>query len=194
MTSTLSGYAGGTTSTPTYRAIGDHSEAVQVVFDPQVISYSQLLEVFWESHDPAARPYLNQYRNVVFYLDQEQRRQAELSRNQLAKKLGRPVGTQIAPAGPFTPAEDYHQKYYLQRVEPLMAELEKRYPDLRALFRSTPAARLNGMLGCHGDPATLGADLRRIGLPAELEADFHAAITTSCREFRGTGCALPPRP
>jgi len=194
VTSTLVGYAGGTTAAPTYGSIGDHSETVQVVFDPEVISFAELLEVFWQSHDPTAKPYLTQYRNAVFYLDEEQRRQAEASRRQLGTKLGRSVGTVIEAAGIFTPAEDYHQKYYLQRVAPLMAELRQRYPDRQQLFRSTEAARLNGYLGCNGDPATFGADLRQVDLPAELERDLHDTLTTSCREFKGSGCALPPRP
>jgi len=168
---TLSGYAGGSTVAPTYRSIGDHSETVLVEFDPRLISYEQLLEVFWDSHDPSAEPYLTQYRNAVFYTSEKQRQAAEDSRQTLQKRLGRPVRTAIEPAGIFTPAEDYHQKYYLQRVEALMAELRERYPELQQLFRSTAAARLNGYLGCNGDPASFGADLRSVGLPAELERD-----------------------
>lgn len=164
-----------------------------IEFDPAQVSYAQLLEVFWESHDPTAKPYLTQYRNAVFYTSEAQRQAAEASRRQLAERTGHPVQTAIEPAGPFTPAEDYHQKYYLQRVAPLMGELQQRYPDRQQLFRATEAARLNGYLGCNGDPASFGKDLRAVGLPAELERDLHDSLTTSCREFRGSGCALPPR-
>lgn len=164
-----------------------------VEFDPALISYAELLEVFWASHDPTAKPYLAQYRNAIFYTSEEQRRQAEASRQALQEQLGRELGTTIEPAGIFTPAEDYHQKHYLQRVEALMAELQQRYPDRQRLFRSTAAARLNGYLGCNGDPARFGTDLRAVGLPAELELDLHDSLTASCREFKGTGCALPPR-
>jgi peptide-methionine (S)-S-oxide reductase len=193
VTSTLVGYAGGTSDAPTYRSIGDHSETVLVEFDPAVISYAALLEVFWAEHDPTAKPYLSQYRNAVFTTSEQQRQAAEASRRQLEERTGRVVNTAIEAAGIFTPAEDYHQKYYLQRVAPLMAELQQHYPDRRQLFRSTAAARLNGYLGCNGDPATFGADLRQVGLPANLERDLHDSLTTSCREFKGAGCALPPR-
>ena len=193
MTSTLVGYAGGSTDKPTYRSIGDHSETVLVEFDPAVISYARLLEVFWASHDPTAKPYLTQYRNAVFYTSEEQRQAAIASRQALQEKLDRELDTAIEPAGIFTPAEDYHQKYYLQRVAPLMKELQQRYPDRQQLFHSTAAARLNGYLGCNGDPASFGTDLRAVGLPAELEQDLHDSLTASCREFKGSGCALPPR-
>lgn len=193
MTSTLVGYAGGSTEKPTYRSIGDHSETVLVEFDPAQVSYAALLEVFWANHDPTAKPYLTQYRNAVFTTSEQQRQTAEDSRRQLAERTGRPVQTAIEAAGSFTQAEDYHQKYYLQRVAPLMAELQQRYPDRQQLYRSAVAARLNGYLGCHGDPATFGADLRKFGLSDELERDLHGSLTTSCREFKGAGCALPPR-
>jgi len=166
---------------------------VLIEFDPAQVSYGQLLEVFWESHDPTAKPYLTQYRNAVFYTSEAQRRTAEASRRQLAERTGYPVQTAIEAAGIFTPAEDYHQKHYLQRVAALMAELQQSYPDLQQLFRSTEAARLNGYLGCNGDPDSFGKDLRAVGLPEELERDLHDSLTTSCREFKGSGCALPPR-
>lgn len=195
MISTLSGYAGGTTDQPTYRAIGDHSETVQVVYDPAQISYEQLLEVFWALHDPGSRPYLNQYRNAIFTTDAEQHRLAVVSREMLAEASGRPVHTAIERAGLFTPAEDEHQKHFLQKApQELLDLLRERYPDRPQLFRSTDAARLNGYLGCHGKPGDLGAGLRRLDLPARLEQELFDTLTLTCRSFRGGGCVLPPRP
>ena len=194
MLSTLSGYAGGTSKAPTYRAIGDHSEAVQVVFDPAKISYAQLLEVFWKLHDPRSRPFSNQYRHAIFTLDEEQRRVAEASSRALAQRLGRPVNTAIEAAGFFTPAEDYHQKHYLKGTPALLQLLGERYPDQQQLFRSTEAARLNGYFACNGDPAQLGPGLRGLDLPADLERELFDSLTLTCRSFRGGVCALPPRP
>ena len=193
MVSTLSGYAGGTTEAPTYRSIGDHSEAVQVVFDPTQISYDQLLDVFWELHDPSSRPFLNQYRNAIFATEESQERIARDSSQAWAKKTGRPVHTPIEKAGVFTPAEDYHQKHYMKRNSPLMEVLSKRYPDQQQLFRSTDAARLNGYLGCNAEPNQLGEGIRSLDLPATLERDLFDTLTLTCRNFRGGGCALPPR-
>lgn len=189
MISTLSGYAGGTSKAPDYQAIGDHSETVQVLYDPALISYAQLLEVFWQLHDPGSRHSLTQYRNAVFYLDQDQKKIAEASRQTLAQKTGRPVNTALEKAGLFTPAEDYHQKHYLRGAKPLLDVLKKRYPDQQQLFLSTDAARLNGYLGCNGDPAALGEDIRKLGLPANLESDLFDGLSLTCRNFKG-GCAL----
>ena len=193
MISTLSGYAGGTTEAPTYRAIGDHSETVRVIFDPEQISYRELLEVFWQLHDPSARPYLNQYRNAIFTLDEEQHRVAVASSRALAQTLGRPVNTPIEKAGHFTPAEDYHQKHYLKGPKPLLELLRERYPDSQQLFRSTEAARLNGYLGCNAEPEQLGPGLRALDLPVTLERELFDSLTLTCRNYRGVGCVLPPR-
>ncbi len=121
--SVTSGFMGGTKERPTYKEVcrGDtgHAEVVQVVYDPAVVSYEQLLEWFWKMHDPTQ---LNrqgadvgtQYRSVIFYHSEEQRRVAEASRARLeaAKAYDRPIVTRIEPAGTFWPAEDYHQDYF----------------------------------------------------------------------------------
>lgn len=163
-----------------------------MVYDPEVISYEQLLEVFWQLHDPASRPYLNQYRNAIFYLDIEQKRVAEFSRRALADHSGRPVHTAIEKAGFFTPAEDYHQKHYLKRQTTIMDILRKRFPDPQQLFRSTDAARLNGFVGCNGEPSTLGRQLRKLDLPTQFELDLFENLTLTCRDFHDSSCALPP--
>jgi peptide-methionine (S)-S-oxide reductase len=74
------GYAGGEREAPTYRKMGDHTETVQVDFDPLRISYERMLEVFWESHDPAAGSWSRQYRNVIFFQNDRQREAAQRSR------------------------------------------------------------------------------------------------------------------
>lgn len=115
------GYTGGTTQDPTYRDVCSHAtghaEVVKVGFDPGVVSYEQLLEVFWAMHDPTQvdrqGPDIgDQYRSAVFTHSDEQRRIAEASRERAQARFDRPIATEIVPAGPFWPAEGYHQRYY----------------------------------------------------------------------------------
>ncbi len=120
--STRVGYTGGTVEQPTYQQVctdtTGHAEAVEVIFDPAVISYGQLLKIFWQAHDPTQ---LNrqgpdqgsQYRSAVFYHSEEQRSQAEAARDELQQsgRYQRTIVTEIVPAASFWQAEEYHQKY-----------------------------------------------------------------------------------
>jgi methionine-S-sulfoxide reductase len=119
----VSGYIGGHTLNPTYRDVcaGDsgHAEAIEISFDPDQISYEQLLEVFWRNIDPTdgGGQFVDrgsQYRTAIFYLDEGQKQRAETSRKQLAEsgRFDRPIVTEIVAATRFYPAEDYHQGYY----------------------------------------------------------------------------------
>ena len=164
------GYAGGTTPSPTYRRIGDHSETLQLVFDPTVIGYEKLLEHFWQSHDPTRAAFSRQYRAAVFYHNPEHRRLAEISRERLTERLKRAVRTRIEPAGEFHPAEDYHQKYILRRYGRFMKAFEQMYPDPVDLAASTAAARVNGYLGGYGSHQDLMRDVGRLGLTEPLKA------------------------
>ena len=123
--STTSGYIGGKKDYPTYEQIGTgrtgHTEAVQVVYDPQRVSYARLLEVFWRNIDPTVRnaqfcDHGPQYRSGIFYLDEEQKRLAKASRAGIekSKPFKGEIVTEITRAGTFWPAEDYHQDYYLK--------------------------------------------------------------------------------
>lgn len=116
------GYMGGHTESPTYRDVctdrTGHAEVVQVTYDDSVVSYAQLLDVFWISHDPTQKnrqgPDVGtQYRTAVFYHDEEQRSIAERSKNAVdgSGRFKRPVATLLERAGPFWRAEEYHQKY-----------------------------------------------------------------------------------
>lgn len=120
--SATSGYAGGTTENPTYEEVCSHStghaEVVQVEFDPAVVSYDQLLDTFWDNHNPTTRDRQgpdvgSQYRSVVFYHSLEQKTAAETKRDELEKggKFQRPIVTQIEAAPAFYRAEEYHQRY-----------------------------------------------------------------------------------
>jgi peptide-methionine (S)-S-oxide reductase len=122
--STAVGYAGGATPNPTYREVCSgltgHTEVVQVVYDPRVVSYDQLLKVFWENHDPTqgmrqGNDQGTQYRSAIYTHDDEQRAAAEASKVTYGKALSEdgygPITTEIAPAPEFYYAEDDHQQY-----------------------------------------------------------------------------------
>ena len=164
MIRTRVGYAGGSRANPTYQDLGDHAETIQVDYDPALISYEELLEVFWAGHSPVARPWSNQYASIIFYHDETQRRQAEASRDREAARRGRPLFTEIASYDTFYLAEDYHQKYQLRRVPALLAEFEAIYPRTADLVNSTAAARVNGYLAGHGGPERLQAEIDDLGL------------------------------
>ena len=122
--STAVGYAAGVTPNPTYREVCSgmtgHTEAVLVVFDPNVIRYEELLKVFWENHDPTqgmrqGNDVGTQYRSGIYYYDDAQRAAAEASRDGFGRELQKvrygPITTEILPAPEFYYAEDYHQQY-----------------------------------------------------------------------------------
>jgi peptide-methionine (S)-S-oxide reductase len=126
----VSGYSGGTVENPTYQQVctgqTGHAEAVQITFDPAIISYADLLEIFWKTHDPTT---LNQqgpdvgtqYRSAVFYHNQEQKKIAEAYKQQLdeSKAFEKPIVTEITKFTNFYSAEKYHQDYFeLNRSQP----------------------------------------------------------------------------
>lgn len=121
--SVTSGYTGGHKKNPTYEEVSaggtGHTEAVQVIYDPDRIKYEKLLSVFWHNIDPTVKDRQfcdtgNQYRSGIFYNNEEQRRLAQQSKEALekSKTFREPIVTEITKAGEFFPAEEYHQKYY----------------------------------------------------------------------------------
>jgi peptide-methionine (S)-S-oxide reductase len=124
VTSTAVGYMGGAMDHPSYEAVCSdrtgHAEVVHVTFDPTVISYEQLLEMFWELHDPTTPnrqgPDVGtQYRSVIFTHSAEQGDVAQRSKERAQARFRKPIVTEITPAGPFWRAEEYHQRYLEKR-------------------------------------------------------------------------------
>ena len=124
VTSTVSGYTGGRTVDPTYEEVCSdltgHAEVVQVEYNPFVITYEQLLNLFWEVHDPTqvnrqGPDVGSQYRSVIFFHTPEQMAAAVVSKEKAQKKHKKPIVTEILPAGLFFRAEDYHQQYLEKR-------------------------------------------------------------------------------
>jgi peptide-methionine (S)-S-oxide reductase len=139
------GYAGGTKPSPTYRTIGDHTETLQIDFDPQKISYTVLLDLFWEYHDAFAPAYSRQYRSLILYADDEQKQQALASKEKYERMAQRNVYTAIEPLSIFTLAENYHQKYYLRQRSSLMRDLLQAYPTEAEFINATLSARMNAV-------------------------------------------------
>jgi len=158
------GYAGGGKENPTYSDIGDHAESIEVGFDPKEIAYSDLLDIFWSSHRPTARPFSRQYMSIIFYHNEEQRQLALESKRRHEDQWGAPVFTEIVPARAFTAAEGYHQKYYLRGNQSLMGDLKAMYPDEDRLLDSPVAAKINGFLGGYGTRESLQQILPSLGL------------------------------
>jgi len=120
---TMVGYSGGHTQNPTYKEVSrgntGHAESVQIEYDPAVVSYKEILDRFWEMHDPTTPnrqgPDVgSQYRSIIFYHNEEQRKEALASKERLEKtgKYRGKIVTEIIPAVPFYKAEEYHQKYF----------------------------------------------------------------------------------
>ncbi|WP_276089712.1 peptide-methionine (S)-S-oxide reductase MsrA [Pedobacter sp. JY14-1] len=149
VTAVRSGYEGGSVANPTYKEVctgtTGHAEVLEITYDPKKISYDELLEVFWKTHDPTT---LNrqgndvgpQYRSVVFYHDDTQKALAEKYKKELNDKnvYGKPVVTAVEKAAPFYPAEDYHQNYFNLNgnqpycravIQPKVEKFEKVFKD-----------------------------------------------------------------
>jgi methionine-S-sulfoxide reductase len=163
------GYAGGTEPNPTYHNIGSHSETIQIDYDPDIVSYQELLDVFWAANAGSQSGYSRQYNSIIFYHDEEQKRLAEESYQKRLEERPNTVLTEIIPYKDFTLAELYHQKYYLQVEEKLLQDALSNHDDFEGFIYSTTAARLNGYLGGYGDPATLEKELESYGLSDEGE-------------------------
>jgi peptide-methionine (S)-S-oxide reductase len=119
--SVVSGYAGGKAENPTYQQVctGDtgHAEVIQIEYDPKKISYEDLLDVFWQAHDPTTlnrqgRDHGTQYRSIILYHNERQKLAAEASKKKAAAQFQDPIVTEIGPLTKFYPAEKYHQNYF----------------------------------------------------------------------------------
>jgi peptide-methionine (S)-S-oxide reductase len=185
------GYAGGTTKNPTYRNLGDHSETVEIDFDPARISYAELLTVFWASHHPGVRPWSRQYLAAIFYHDEAQKKLALESREKAAARVQGEVFTQVMPATKFYLAEDYHQKYFLRQAPELFGEMAAFYPAARDLIGSTAAARLNGYVAGYGTPGNLKKELDALGLSAASREKLLALAAAKESQGATPGCPLP---
>jgi methionine-S-sulfoxide reductase len=184
------GYAGGSKENPAYYSLGDHSETIQIDYDPTQTSYRQLLEVFWNSHNPIYESWSRQYMSIIFYHSEEQKRLAIETKESEEAKLGDRILTEIAPFSDFYLAEDYHQKYYLRQEPVLMAEFHAIYPATEDFIASTAVTRVNGYVGGYGELATLERGLGLLGLS---EVGRQRLLEIAARGLEPI-CPLPDNP
>ena len=159
------GYAGGDKENPTYHNLGGHTETIQIEYDPTAISYKELLEIFFENHNPYVKPYSTQYKSIVFYHNQDQK---EIYQNYVEKlKENKTLYTQLKEYEKFYYAEFYHQKYQLQGFSRLMKEVQKYYPKDMNFINSTLTARLNYFVGTREGKEMLEKEKEYYGLDEE---------------------------
>lgn len=158
------GYTGGSTPSPTYERLGDHTESFQVEYDPSRIGYEDLLDEFWISHDATAPSGSRQYMSAIWTHGDEQHAIASASRDRFEIASRKPVLTEVRPLGVFHPAEDHHQKYRLRADAGIFGEFCEMYPRFADVVRSTAAARVNGILGGEGCLADLVDEIGAYGL------------------------------
>ena len=166
---TRTGYAGGTTENPTYKEMGDHTETIEVDFDPSIISYEEILRHFWRSHYPNRDAYRGrQYISLLRFHDEKQEAAVERIKGEMEAELGFSIETEIAPFEGFTLAEERHQKYYLKRYPGALNQLEGMAPEPSILTDSIFAARLNGFVKGFGNREELLEEIS--GSPIRPEA------------------------
>lgn len=158
------GYAGGPTSDPTYHNIGDHIETIQIDYDPQKISYEEIVKMFLDNHKPNRMVWKRQYASALFFHDEYQEKVARENRDRIESNLGEKVNTELIPFTKFCMAEMYHQKYHIQGYEELMNEYRAMYPSLGDIVNSTSAARVNGYIGGYGNISQLEKEFPLLGL------------------------------
>jgi peptide-methionine (S)-S-oxide reductase len=148
--------------------MGDHTECFQVDFDSREVSYEDLLELFWTTHDPARPAWKTQYASLALAHDDAQLATARESAQRFSAIVGRSVATRIETLGRFWLAEDYHQKYYLRNDRVLMGDFRAMFgADDRAFVDSPAAARVNGYLSGAESCARLERELPGLGLSPE---------------------------
>jgi methionine-S-sulfoxide reductase len=186
------GYTGGSTENPTYHNLGDHIETVEVDFDPSVISYGDLLDAFWASHDPRERPWKRQYMSAIFPHNDEQKNLAIGTRSREAARRNGKIYTEILPASRFYLAEAYHQKYMLRGRSDLMKEYEAMYPSFSDFLASRAVTRVNGYVAGNGTCDSLRRELDGLGLsPAGRKRLEDIVCPNDAKKGRSTGEACP---
>ena len=160
------GYAGGTTTNPSYHDLVDHTETVKIVYDPDIISYKELLNIFWNAHSPT---YMTgrQYMSIIFCHDDIQKHEAIKIKKQFEERKGRVLYTEIVQFENFYPAEKYHQKYYLQNTSRVYKELRPMYDSFDEFVSSTLVARINGYIAGYIDMSSLRGELKYLEVPGK---------------------------
>lgn len=165
--STRVGYAGGTTKNPSYYNLGDHTETIEINYDPNIISYRELLNIFWNLHNPIYETNNRQYMSMIFYYDDVQKEEAIEVKRQVEAEGGHKIYTEIVPFENFYLAEGYHQKYYLQNATKPYKELKAMYNSFGDFISSTLVARVNGYIAGSISLSSLKEELKYLEVPEE---------------------------
>lgn len=161
-------------------------------FDPSVISYGKLLDVFWASHDPRERPRRRQYISAIFPHNDEQRKLAVGTRSREAARRGGRIHTEILPATRFHLAEAYHQKFALRGRPELLKEYEAMYPSFGDFLASSAVTRVNGFVAGYGTCETLRGEIDGLGLsPAGRKRLEEIVCPRDAKERGIPGAACP---
>lgn len=182
------GYAGGDKEDPTYHNLGDHTETIQIDYDPDKITYEELLDIFWNDHDPTF-PSSTQYRSIIFY-HPGQEDAAEASMQQEQDEYMDSITTDIRPFSKFYRAEDYHQKYHLRQKKSITNAYQLIYPETRDFVDSTAVARANGYVSGHGTIDSQD-DLDGMGLSEQGKEELYQIWKKYTNSGTGSYCDLP---
>jgi len=159
------GYTGGTQKDPTYHDLGDHTESIQIEYDPSVVGYEHLVNIFWANHHPCRRS-SRQYKSAIWYHDEEQHKLSIETRDHVQTKYKDKIVTTIEPAGTFYWAEDYHQKYMLRNARSIFTHFKSL--SMEELVNSVAASRINGYVGGNGTLEQLQKEIASFGLNEHL--------------------------
>ena len=161
-------------------------------FDPSVITYGKLLDLFWESHDPRERPRRRQYMSAIFTHNDEQRKLAIRTRSREGARRGGRIHTEILPAAKFHLAEAYHQKFALRGRPELLREYEAMYPSFGDFLASRAVTRVNGYVAGYGTCETLRGEIDVLGLsPAGRKRLEEIVCPRDAKEKESPGAACP---
>ncbi|MBM7621038.1 peptide-methionine (S)-S-oxide reductase [Bacillus tianshenii] len=177
MIRTRVGYAGGTTPNPTYKQMVDHTECLEVDFDPLIIGFEEIVKHFWRSHNPNRGNYKGrQYLSIILFHDAEQKEVIERVKESLEKSLAGKIDTEIASYRGFTLAEERHQKYYLKRYPKAMERLLSYYETHEKFVDGTLVARLNSFVKGYGTLAALKEEMAGWNVPEDIRVELFELI------------------
>jgi peptide-methionine (S)-S-oxide reductase len=185
------GYTGGEKKDPSYYSLGDHMEAIQIDYDPQKVDYEDLLQVFWQEHNPRSRPWKRQYASAIFYHDQGQKQKAQDFMARRAAEDPDKIYTELIPLEAFYRAENYHQKYVLRQIRDIMELYSVDYLGGKDFTDSTVHARLNGYLAGQGKAEDMLRELPLMGFPHDLTEKLNKHIVPKLARKQGAQAACP---
>lgn len=162
------GYAGGNKLNPTYQAIGDQTETIEIEYDPEKISYNELLEIFFSSHNPYRQNYSRQYASLILYNNQKQQELAVKMKEKLEAASGREIKTEIKELKKLYLAEDYHQKFRLQQQRAFKENYLNKL-SMEEFINSPAVTKVNGYLTGNGKRTNIIENIGKLGLTEKLQ-------------------------